>query len=191
MVRNVKKISLLGAAVAVAVFVGVATVPTYASTYDASTNTITAVAGPTTNGGGAYGLDGTDGAALVADTNTELTVQGNIDDIRQTLVTLSEYISPTGGGSAGAGSTALATKLNGIRTLNLAIVGNATITAADVSYINHLIENIAGITTASSVTVNVTATGALTYDDSVRAGARYTIGTVPASSLAPSKTGVF
>jgi hypothetical protein len=88
-------------------------------------------------------LNGIDSSALAADVDTELTVQGDIDDIRQTLVTLSDYIKPTPSGTAGAGSAALANKLKGVKTLNLAIVGDATIIDADVSYINHLVEDVA------------------------------------------------
>jgi hypothetical protein len=125
-----KKTSLAATSAAVAIL-GVVTVLTPVSaitTYSQTTNIIMA--------DGTI-FDSTNRDLFVNDTdNTVISIVGTIQDVRDTMVKLSDYINPSNSGSL---DSAMVAKLAVVTEVNLVFAdATATLSTEDISYINYL-----------------------------------------------------
>lgn len=165
---KVSKILATGAVVAA---LGVAILPaaTYATTYDPTTNTITAELVNDSGSGadGTYGFWGTSGADLINDASdiasNGLTIAGSLTDIEQTLEYLYTYMENNEPGAA-----ALKTTLAGVGEITLDIAGDAELTPNHLGYVQFLERYVNGSTdptTPVSAKIAVNVSGNVTFGD--------------------------
>jgi hypothetical protein len=174
------KISKILSAGAVALAFGVAVLPaaTYASSYDDTTNTLTAA-----NDTAGWDLDYASGQAFLADPDTALTVSGaTIDDVRSTLIELSDYMTTNPGDSVSDG---LIAKLAAVTELNINISGDAEIIPNDLGYLNYLISAV-GNTNDPTIDVNVA--GKVSFGDATTDYIGETIASLATSKMTISAT---
>jgi hypothetical protein len=162
--KNISKV--LGiAGIATLSIIGV-TAPIYASTYNASTNTITA--------DGNFFV-GTSGADFVSDNNTDLTITGTADEIRDTLIGVRNYVNAN---AVPAEVSAFLGRLAAITDITLNFTDpTATLVDADINYIDGL----AGFAGMAGATVNVTSIGDIDITGITATVSNVAFGTVDAT----------
>lgn len=167
------KILNIAAVGAVTALLGVAVLPaaTYASSYDAVTNTIYATKEITDGDPSGYMLDGASGQALISDSDTTLGIEGaTIDDVRGALIALYSYIAaldPSDANDA-AELAAFGNKLSSISDLKIKINGDAEIIPNDLGYLGTLANLAGGINGAApkpDPNIEVYVDGTVTFGD--------------------------
>jgi hypothetical protein len=119
---------------------GLVPINVFASTYDDVTHTIIADGGDFT---------GDSGADFIGDASTSVVINGTLQQIRDTLVAVTDYIDSHGNGYA-----ALAAKMAGLTDITLEVSGDAELTPNDIGYIQYLLSYV-GNTNSPTVTVEV------------------------------------
>jgi hypothetical protein len=144
----------------------------FASTYDDTTHTITA---------DGSGFTGDSGADFIGDADTSLIISGTLQQIRDTLVAVNDYIDASGEGYA-----ALVAKMAGLTTITLEVSGDAELTPNDLGYIQYLIGHVGN---ANSPTTTVNVSGDVTFGEGTDDFAGVSIADVATADFSLNTTG--